>query len=164
MNIIAIDPGTFEVGVYREGQAHTLYLYDRTLSVARQKRTTRPYRLSSLATQLQPLLYNLDFLVYEEQFVRGGAATKALFGAVGVIEAIAECAGLGVMSVPQSTTRKWVKEQCENAKLTPSDIKDPKAWTRLYAHMQGLELATEHEYDAYCLYEYVKEMTTKGLR
>lgn len=151
MKLLAIDPGTYQAGFYSSVRRATLSM--------NHIKEGRPRRLSTLATFLAELIVEdggYDFIAYEEQFVRGGAATKALFGAVGVIEAIADTSGCGVLSVPQSTVRTWLVEKWSQPKS-----KDPKVYTDAAArYLVGAKehaLMTEHEKDACCIYHYVME-------
>lgn len=158
MKLLAIDPGSNEVGLYwGVGKSLTLYLTDQTLKKHKRAAVSRPERLASLAMQLSSFLVDVgpfDFGVYEEQFVRGGGATKALFGAVGVIEAVLHTHWAGVMSVPQSSTRKW-------ARGAGKDFGDvgPKQLNALLAErLGGRDVErTEHEADACVLYWFMRE-------
>lgn len=148
--ILAIDPGSQFVGLHDGNNRGSL-----DLTKGRKKVPERPERLGYLAETLADWIAMFgpyDFVAYEEQFVRGGAATKALFGAVGVIEAVAWSAGCGVLSVPQSSVRKWVRG------FTPS-LKDPKKMYACAAAHLGAETEgwTEHEIDAFVILTYVKE-------
>lgn len=155
--ILAIDPGSFQVGAYwGEGRSKTLHLYDTGKSKAKIVATPRPARLSSLATQLYELLdsHPIYFVVYEEQFVRGGAATKALFGAVGVIECVAHTCGAGVMSVPQSTLRKWALSKLSGL---PKVRTAKELYSEVAASYADTSRMTEHEKDACVLWNFVQE-------
>lgn len=157
MKLLAIDPGSNEVGLYwGPGTGRTLYLTDQALKKHKRAAVSRPERLASLATQLSTFLVEqgpFDFCAYEEQFVRGGGATKALFGAVGVIEAVLSTHWVGVISVPQSTTRKWATDAW--AHLGPQS----KERNRLVAHSLDPDdtVRTEHEADACVLYWFMQK-------
>lgn len=160
MKLLAIDPGSNEVGLYwGPGTGRTLYLTDQSLKKHKRAATPRPERLASLAAQLASFIEEhgpFDFAAYEEQFVRGGGATKALFGAVGVIEAVLSTHFVGVISAPQSSTRKWAKGK------TASAERDPKLLNLLLSGQldptgRPGALRTEHEADACVLYWYMKE-------
>lgn len=155
MRLLAIDPGSNEVGLYwGPGTRKTLKLYETRLPV----KTPRPRRLNNLAKQLADAVFEFgpfDFAVYEEQFVRGGPATKALYGAVGVLEAVLDLHEIGIMALPQSTVRRWAKQQLPvggsilGAKLLYSavaSIKDPQ-----------IEQRSEHEDDACVLWHFTRE-------
>jgi len=157
--ILAIDPGSNEVGLYwGPGQSTTLYLTDMSLSKSKRAKTPRSHRLGILARKLDGYLRYIqpDFVVYEEQFVRGGAATKALFGAVGVIEAAAFQVNAGVMSVPQSTLRKWAAARATEAQATPKRL---YAWV---ARSFDVTPKTEHELDACVLWHFIQEQGEVG--
>lgn len=151
MRLVTVDPGSHVAAAASAGRSSTFHL-----SGDAKKPRERPARLGSLAEQLTDFLYEhpADFVVYEEQFVRGGAATKALFGAVGVIEAIAASCGCGVTSVPQSSLRKWALAMFPELK---------GEWKALYRAVakryrpQAEPKMTEHECDAVALYHYVVE-------
>lgn len=151
--ILAIDPGTNQLGLYDGENCGTLEA---------TKKWHRPQRLSFMMSELTDFLDihgPYDFIVYEGQFVRGGAATKALFGVVGVVEAVAHFNGAGVMDVPQATVTKWCKEKAGIEKGAKVDRK-----ALMEQVVNGMNPAvvpeSEHEYDAACLWYYIKE---KGL-
>lgn len=155
MKLLAIDPGSKELGLYDGNVAATLYLGE--------KNADRPDRLADLGVQLNDFIAEhgpYDFVAYEEQFVRGGATTKALFGVVGIIECTAVNSGAGVLSVPQSMIRKWAGEMAEWAgKVAGHEKEVYKTAAMTCAHVD-MEFSSEHEYDAACVYYYV---TQKGL-
>ena len=164
MKLIAIDPGSTQVGLYDGHKAATFEL-------RRMKRsgvpdtTGRPERLANLAMMLGAALnLGYDYLVYEEQFVRGGAATKALFGAVGVIEAVAHSAGVGVAPIPQGALRKWSNEQLAADRIViPEGKGADKLRLRTAAELLvprdrfDVSKFTEHECDAAVLWHYAMQ-------
>lgn len=151
MRILAVDPGSHVAAA--ASAAHSVTY---VLSRNPKRADERPSRLSSLAEQLTETihLFHPDFVVYEEQFVRGGAATKALFGAVGVIECVAASNGCGVTSVPQSSLRKWALAMFPELKGRWKDLY--RAVAARY-RPQAEPKMTEHECDAVALYHYVME-------
>lgn len=148
--VLAVDPGSVEIGLF-DGKRGT------TLSV--DPKMPRPERLAALGELFKQHLQNndvFDFVVYEEQFVRGGAATKALFGIVGIIEATSINMGTGVMSVPQSTTNKWKKARLEE-ETGCKPPKKSKLLNELVSQTYGSKVSTEHEHDAACIWHYINE-------
>jgi Holliday junction resolvasome RuvABC endonuclease subunit len=156
VKILAVDPGSNEVGLYwGPGLSKTLYLIDQSLSKSARAKTPRPERLARLLEKFQYALEMIGphYVVYEEQFVRGGAATKALFGAVGVIEAVATKYGAGVMPVPQSTMRKWaVSRVCGEVKTL-----NAKGLYATVSRQFDSSCETEHERDACVLWRFIQE-------
>ena len=147
MKLLAIDPGTNLVGLYCNQHGA------RVLNVRPHKKAPRAERLACLAAKLSDELAgrDYDFVVYEEQFTRGNAATRALYGAVGVIEAVAIACGAGAMPIPQPTIRKWAKGQI----IAYQDL-DPKRLYRVVASPFPAEW-TQDEVDAYVIYKYATE-------
>ena len=144
MRVVAIDPGTNAMGFYTPGLAQTFYA---------PPKAGRPERLAAIMDALEYRLDRagpFDFVVYEEQFVRGGPATKALYGVVGIIEALAVKHGAGVMSVPQSHIRKFLGEK-------PAKGETWKDVMARFALARGFQFGSEHEADAFTLYTYVME-------
>lgn len=142
--ILAVDPSSTEVGLY-DG---------RSLCFTIKLKGDRPARLGELFKELDYHAIGYDFVVYEEQFVRGGAATKALYAAVGIIEAAATIHGQGVMSVPQSTLRKWAESKVGKA----PDTKTLMRWVAAERLTADTPLPrTEHEWDAAALWFYIQE-------
>lgn len=166
--LIAIDPGSFAVGVYAgPGTGAVLSTVDASLSASKQKATPRPERLAKLAEKLNDYLEGLrakgplpPFAAYEEQFVRGGGATKALFGAVGVIEAVLTMNNVGVIAIPQSTTRRWATEKMQFLKQRHGASVDPKLMNRFLAAQldRSLPLSVSQDVaDACVLYHFVQD-------
>lgn len=159
MKLLAVDPGSQTVGLYAPEFVRTLDL------MQGEKKVERPERLSRLMVQFAEAMIDagpVDFVVYEEQFVRGGATTKALFGAVGVIEAVAGLQFAGVVSVPQASLRKWAwgtLMKAGKAKDTMGDKQVYKAVASLYTDTSGFD---EHQCDACCVYHFTMENQTNG--
>lgn len=148
--VLAIDPSSTEVGVFTGGYYTT---------IVANKKSPRSERLGFIANALAEIIEQFegfDFIIYEEQFVRGDAATRALYGAVGIIEAVGTLSGAGVMPIPQSTVRKWVRECLDPpVKLPPKELYREAA-ALFYGH-DFAERATEHECDAAVIYHYIKQ-------
>ena len=146
--ILAIDPSTTQLGLYN-GELHA--------TLAASAKSPRPERFSYIAARLSDFLQDTgpyDFIVYEEQFVRGGAATKALYGIVGIIECLAITSGAGVMSLPQGTLRKWAKQE------GPDGLKGKELYQRVAIQFDE-RLAvdpsvSEHAFDAACIYYFIQ--------
>jgi Holliday junction resolvasome RuvABC endonuclease subunit len=152
MRILAIDPSSTCMG-----------LYDGTSSVTIASLGDRPKRLAELATQLVGFLQmsQPDVVVYEEQFVRGRAATVALYGAVGLIEATATQYGAAVIPAPQATLRKWCQGKVGKIKDTKELMQ--KAASHCMCGKSNVAVPqTEHEWDAAAIYYYAKENVTRG--
>lgn len=151
--ILAVDPGSTSLG-----------LYDGKHSLTLEAKGKRPERLASLAGDFLMAMQDhgpYDFVVYEEQFVRGGAATKALFGIVGIIEALSVNHFAGVMSVPQSTLRKWAAQVSDWGPVKRGDEKELMGRIASEVALRGFARAsTEHERDAACLWYYIREKGT----
>ena len=157
--LLAIDPGSNEVGLYwGPGRSRTLYLTDQSLSKSKRAQTPRPERLANLLQQLDDFIddhkLEFQFAAYEEQFVRGGGATKALFGAVGVAEAAATRRGLGMISIPQSTVRKWTMRYSRGEGGAKGGN---SACAKYHEPMRWLSEMTEHERDACAIWYYMQE-------
>ena len=101
-----------------------------------------------------------DFVVYEEQFVRGDAATRCLYGVVGVIESVAIMCGAGVMPVPQGTLRSWAALQGADPQLKGKELYAVVA--ALYDDGLASRKVSEHEMDAACVYHFVKDKAVIG--
>lgn len=152
MKLLAIDPGSTELGLYDGERAATIS----------GGKGARAERLAKIGVGLVDFLTEhgpYDFVVYEEQFSRGDGATRALYGCVGVIECSAINSGAGVMSVPQPTMRAWAA-----LGFIGSRPKKREEWKRLYmvlgvneACSQGVDLKTQDEYDAACIYAYIMD-------
>ena len=147
--ILAIDPGTKQLGLYDGEQGMTMFA---------DPKKSRPERLAELGLKLVEWLEEqepYDFVVYEEQFTRGDAATRALYGVVGIIECAAINAGAGVMPLPQGTLRKWAElEDTSGAK--GKGLYESLAVTRdpRLMHLPGV---TEHVFDAACVYHFIAD-------
>ena len=150
--ILSIDPSSTEVGLYDGERAYT---------IVANKKKPRPERLAFIMQHLSSFIAAngpYDFVVYEEQFTRGGAATKALFGAVGVLEAVSITMGAGVMPIPQGTLRKWAM-----AEYNMTGVLSSKASKELYEKIARhydprVEhgYASEHEMDAAAMYYFIQ--------
>lgn len=141
--ILAIDPSSTEVGLFDGNMAHTIIA----------PKAPRPERLAYIFRELINWLHSngpYDFVVYEEQFARGGPATRALYGAVGVIEAASVMQGAGTMSIPQETLRGWLAKQLGIKKIKRSEEKKAMAEVSAFYYADK-SLETEHEKDAACL-------------
>lgn len=143
MKLLAVDPGSNSVGLF-DGKTYTTLVAPKTQQ--------RPERLAFIGRGFVDFLDKhgpYDFVVYEEQFVRGGPATRALYGAVGVIECSAINSGAGIMSVPQSSIRQWAAHTVGGWKGDTKGLMVAAAEKSGYSGAQ-----TEHEWDAACLYAY----------
>lgn len=146
--ILAIDPGSNNMGLY-DGEAGATLVANRG--------EPRAQRLAALMDQLTKFFAQngpYDFVVYEEQFVRGGPATKALYGVVGIIEAVSAYAGAGVMPLPQGTLRKWAAQQMKE--LKGKELYEKLAVARDPRLLQ-LPGVTEHVFDAACVYHFISD-------
>lgn len=146
--ILAIDPSSTALGVY-DGEAHC--------TIVANGKSPRPERLCFIATKLSDFMAihgPYDFVVYEEQFVRGGAATKALYGIVGIIECMSISMGAGVMPLPQGTLRKWAASE------GPDNCKGKELYQRVAVsrdpNLAGTSVS-EHVFDAACIYYFIKD-------
>lgn len=150
--ILAVDPSSTALGLYDGERART---------IATTAKMLRPERLGHMLDALYQDFVQAggyDFVVYEEQFVRGGAATKAIYGAVGIVEAIATSSGAGVMPLPQSSVREWAQKKAEWAgRLKRDDIKQVYAIVAKTLAPAGTVFNTQDEMDAACLYYFVRE-------
>lgn len=150
MKLLAIDPGSRVMG-WAFVDTDKGGIIETGVIVATG--STRPERLGSILHQLTRFIKDRlpDYVAYEEQFVRGGAATKALFGVVGVIEAVANIANAGVIAAPQSMTVKWLARE-----LNTTDTKDRKALYKRYATEQLKIIRPEQdEYDAASILSFI---------
>lgn len=163
MKILAIDPGTNELGLYDGERAATL-------SVSKKK-MVRSERLAELGVKLVDFMFEhgpYDFVVYEEQFCRGDGATRALYGMIGVIECSAVNSGAGAMPIPQATIRKWAHEKLqEMAGMPMSRPKNREEWKARLETLaislkpHTLDLTTQDEHDAACIYFFFEQ---KGIK
>ncbi len=87
-----------------------------------------------------------DAVVYEQPFARGEAATRALWGIAGLIEATATNAGFGIVSVTPGEIKKFAvgKGRAEKTEMIEA------------AQMLGYTGDNEHEADAWCLLHYAE--------
>jgi len=150
--ILAVDPGTIELGLY-DG--------DNSATIVTSRKNPRPERLAFMASKLADFIAihgPYDFIVYEEQFVRGNAATKALYGVVGVIECVSISCGAGVMALPQSTLRKWAQSE------GPEGLKGKELYQKVAvskdARLAADTSVTEHVFDAACIYHFIQAKGT----
>lgn len=92
----------------------------------------------------------VDAVVYERPFARGQAATRALWGIAGLIEAVFgdHCA---VLDWTPSEIKLWA---IDNAKATKEDMV-------LAASLTGYTGDNEHEADAWCLLRMAEATLTK---
>ena len=146
--ILAVDPGTTEMGLY-DGSHYT--------TIAANRKKPRYERLGFMAEKLGSWFAEFgpyDFVVYEEQFVRGGPATKALYGVVGVIEALSTMSGAGVMPIPQGTLRRWAEKE------GPDGLKGKALYEQIAVNKDEYLAAgpgvTEHVFDAACIYYFIE--------
>ena len=152
MRLLAIDPGTNFVGVCSA--------YDhRTWNLNPTKKAGRAERLSLLAEKLTDALSEdytnpYDFVVYETPFCRGRDATRCLWGAAGVIEAVAHSCGVGVYDVNNAALRRWATGSGKK-QVKDKGSKDNPMMQKALTLAKGP--LTEHEADATCLYHYVLE-------
>lgn len=155
MRILAIDPGTNEVGFCGPDGSGTWRLNPR-------KKADRAERLAGLAAQLAAALTDdgeggranpFDFVVYETPFCRGRDATRCLWGAAGVIEAIAHSCGVGVYDVNNAALRRWATGSGAKRVKDKSAAENPMMVKAVA--LVGTPVHTEHEADAICLYYYV---------
>lgn len=151
--ILAIDPSTTNMGLY-DGQ--------RSLLISATAKL-RAERLGFICEALSTFMSDYgpyDFVVYEEQFQRGDAATRCLYGIVGVIEAVANLCGAGVMPVPQGTLRSWAALQGVDPKLKGKELYAKVA--ALYDDGLASRKVSEHEMDAACVYHFVRDKAIIG--
>lgn len=157
MRLLAVDPGSMNTGLYDGQTAELIELSSKKLG---NPNANVAERLALLMNRLSEylLLNPVDFVVYEEQFVRGGPTTKALFGAVGIIEAVAHNNSAGTMSVPQASIRKWAYRKAFEA-VGEAELNrlDTKGVYRCVAGLYTNAALSEHECDAVCIYHYVLE-------
>lgn len=160
MKLLAIDPSSTLVGLYASNKTAQLNLVD----LCKSKAPKRAERLGVLAEALADFLQRFgpyDFVAYEEQFVRGNAATRALYGAVGVIEAVAETSGVGTLAVPQATLRSWVDKKLTENNVTPiGDAK--KRYSAVDKILGGNIMETQDEKDAKAIWFFVMENAKRG--
>lgn len=88
-----------------------------------------------------------DLAIYERPFARGQAATRALWGQAGVVEAVATRHGLPVLDMPPSTIKKFATGHGHASK------QDMMAAAKQF----GYKSDNEHEADAVCLLKYAEK-------
>ncbi len=144
--ILAIDPSSTFVGVYDGTGGEVIKGGDGERA---ERLANIGYELSEVMNQGEPY----DFVVYEEQFVRGDAATRCLYGAVGIIEAVAINSGAGVMPVPQGTLRQWA------SKIVGKKFKGKELYKTIACHYDRRLMASttsEHVLDAAAVYYFIQ--------
>lgn len=150
MKLLAIDPGSYHAGFYDGHQAQTCHF-----------KGTLPQRLGLFHYELDFRLNTLapkvpDVIAFEESFMRGIAATKALYGQAGIIMALAERHGCAVLPIKITDWKKWAKLQVGTVK---SDDKQPTI--ELAQTLTGLRDLNEHEADAIIIWHYVMAKAEK---
>lgn len=96
--------------------------------------------------------HGLECVVYEDTFMRGINASKALYGLVGVIEACCYSAGFTALWVPAVTVKKWAT----------GSGKASKADMIATAQIMGYEGDNEHEADSFLLLKYAEANVIEG--
>jgi Holliday junction resolvasome RuvABC endonuclease subunit len=118
---------------------HRLYEGDR-----RERAAKVMCAMNKLCRELKPL--GLEVVVYEDTFVRGITACKALYGIIGIIEACFGNAGFTPMGVSPATVKVFATGKGNATKEEMIAA----------AQIMGYEGDNEHEADAYCLLKYAE--------
>lgn len=148
MKLIAIDPGSNEMGImhYRLARPRTLYFSG-----------NRPYRLAQVMLQLDDIFVVdpfIDTVLFERPFARGGPATRCLWGVAGIIEAVATKHGCATLDITPSMLKKWALGKGGGLRN-----KDPMI---ALAGVMGYDGLNEHEADALLLYHFGLEHIKSG--
>lgn len=149
MKLMAIDPGSKEMGIMYHG-------LDRPFTL--KFLGDRPARLADVMLRLGWLFLNhaplVDTVLYERPFARGGPATRCLWGVAGIIEAVATEHGCATLDITPSMLKKWA--------LGKGGGKRDKAPMIELANTMGYDGLNEHEADALLLYHYGLEHIKSG--
>ena len=141
MKILAIDPGSKEMGFY-DGKTW----WTETFKGIRAERLGQALkRLERIFAEAKP-----DVVVYEEQFHRGKDATKCLVGLAGITEAVAANSGSAVVYVSNQKIKSWTGAKTKEAAIT---------WARTKVRPGTIN---EHEADAIAIYYYALENIEVG--
>ena len=153
LNIVALDLGGVSAYAVNMPGGPTTGRWD----VTRKGKARRPGRLARFMAELDlqlMLMGDIDAVIYERPFARGAAATRALWGYAGIVEALAHARGAAVLDLTPGQIKKWATG---DARATKEDM-------LVAAKKMGYLGDNEHEADAYCLMKYADATAVKGKR
>lgn len=154
MRIFAIDPSTTQLGFcYDNTHGETSLNFHRINSKQDRPARLRQVFLFCMAffEQQKP-----DVVIYYKAFHRGEAASRAAFGASGIIEALADYNDAAVLSVTDTTVRAYfgIKSGLPKGVKRRADLKQQSL---AKASELGYNPSNDDEADAALLYHYAKE-------
>ncbi len=160
MKLMAIDPGTNEMGIMYDGldRPITLSLQRPVIKWKNKKiKPLREWRLADMMEQLDNLFKNhanhtqhIDTVIYERPFCRGADATRSLWGIAGIIEAVATKHGCTCLDIDNVTLKHYALGKAGGA----VGVKRNKNPMIEMASVLGYDDLNEHEADAVLLYHY----------